>query len=353
MIYHLLFLLPVLSFVPAGAVSPHPVDPDYETDTLIYSAKLNIFGAGFQMLEDKKITKSLDDVKNICVPRCQQNASCTGFGFRIDERYDGRTNGNCWLMTGDFKYSEGIENSGGGVFVKGEAGARPDYQAGTFIYNGGGLFGAGFQMLEDKKITKSLDDVKNICVPRCQQNASCTGFGFRIDERYDGRTNGNCWLMTGDLKYGTIRGGVYVKKSEEAEQSCAENGQCLPGSPESFKWHLSSLFVSRGISKEALEDPSSPQYKALDWMATIDSTDPDRATLSEDEVVERFVLVVLYYATGGGVAWKGERFLFPSLKTCDWQIIGWPDRSSGGFHCNGKGSILTLDLSKFPNSSTC
>jgi hypothetical protein len=92
---------------------------------------------------------------------------------------------------------------------------------------------------------------------------------------------------------------------------------------------------------QALQDLSSPQYEAFDWMTNNDSTDL-QSTLSVDELVERFVLVLLYFATGGE-SWEDQAgFLIPFNTHCSW--------NSGelGVVCNDEGSVVTIDLRKFP-----
>jgi hypothetical protein len=56
------------------------------------------------------------------------------------------------------------------------------------------------------------------------------------------------------------------------------------------------LFVSYNTSIQALQDLSSPQHEALIWMTNNDSTDL-QVKVSDDELVERFVLVILYTRT--------------------------------------------------------
>jgi hypothetical protein len=113
---------------------------------------------------------------------------------------------------------------------------------------------------------------------------------------------------------------------------------------------LFDFFVIYNISIQALQDLSSPQYAALDWMANIDSIDL-QATLSDDELVERFVLVLLYFATGGA-SWSDQaNFLIPSLNICSWNRN--VDFIRGVLGCNDEGSVVRLDLCKFPNLSNC
>jgi len=111
---------------------------------------------------------------------------------------------------------------------------------------------------------------------------------------------------------------------------------------------LSQLFVDYEISRQALQDPSTPQYAAFNWMANIDSIDL-QDTLSNDALVERFVLVLLYFATGGA-NWSDQfLFLSPSLDICSWNL-GF---LLGVFECNDEGSVTELGFCKFLNSSNC
>jgi hypothetical protein len=126
---------------------------------------------------------------------------------------------------------------------------------------------------------------------------------------------------------------------------------------------FSDLFVKYNVSSQALQDRSSPQYEALEWMAYSDSTTLQSA-LSDNELVERFALVLLYFATGGRTWLDQAGFLTP-LNTCSWNsIVDATARDiKVGFDCNegctrelgvecNEGSVVTLDLCKFPTSST-
>jgi hypothetical protein len=113
---------------------------------------------------------------------------------------------------------------------------------------------------------------------------------------------------------------------------------------------LSDLFVDYNVSIQALQDLSSPQYAALDWMAKNDST-VLQDTLSDDALVERFVLVLFYFSTGGANWSNQARFLSPSLNICSWNSLV-NTFNVGVSVCNNEGAVERLSLSKFPNSST-
>ena len=65
------------------------------------------------------------------------------------------------------------------------------------------LFGKGFQQYDELAIRKydpGFHDAQTVCHNKCVQDKQCTGFTYRVNDRFDGRTNGNCWFLTGELK---------------------------------------------------------------------------------------------------------------------------------------------------------
>jgi hypothetical protein len=62
-----------------------------------------------------------------------------------------------------------------------------------------------------------------------------------------------------------------------------------------------------------------------------------QSTLSDDEIVERFTLVLLHSATGGDI----RGFLSPVVNTCSW--------NSDVVACNDESSVVSLNLGKFVN----
>jgi hypothetical protein len=82
----------------------------------------------------------------------------------------------------------------------------------------GDPFGAGFAQIEDLEINKSMSDVNTICYPKCLNNTDCAGFGYNISDRFDKRTNGNCWFMKKPFAHASLTnktpgvGGVWIKK---------------------------------------------------------------------------------------------------------------------------------------------
>jgi hypothetical protein len=108
---------------------------------------------------------------------------------------------------------------------------------------------------------------------------------------------------------------------------------------------LSELFVDYNVSIQDLQDVSSPQHEALLWMANSDSADMQR-TMSNDELVERFVMVLLYLPLGMILlvpytppGYRNPVGPSPSTPNCMWNV-----------GCT-EGFVTYLSLGKFPNLS--
>lgn len=114
---------------------------------------------------------------------------------------------------------------------------------------GGHLFGPGYQqydMAEIRKFDEGMIDVEAVCHAKCVNEEECTGFHYRVDNRYDGRTNGNCWFMTGDIKHvpgsnGSKYGGNWIKVPTDKAGTCPDistrtassDASCVCNSPKS------------------------------------------------------------------------------------------------------------------------
>jgi hypothetical protein len=94
---------------------------------------------------------------------------------------------------------------------------------------------------------------------------------------------------------------------------------------------------------------SSPQHEAFAWMTNADSNCLLSA-MSDDELVERFVLVVLCFATDGERWLDQAGFLNPLNARCSWN--SWNCGELSGVVCNEEGLVLALDLGEFLHSST-
>jgi len=84
--------------------------------------------------------------------------------------------------------------------------------------------------------------------------------------------------------------------------------------------------VDIGIStREELEDPSSPQYQAADWIANVDEyqialpveVDNGSDLIPHTPFTERYALAVFYYATFGN-SWKYGLKFMEAVDHCEW-----------------------------------
>ena len=83
-------------------------------------------------------------------------------------------------------------------------------------------------------------------------------------------------------------------------------------------------FAQTISSSSSLSDPSSPQYKAVEWL-TQDKIE-NGSNWSGYELLQRYVLRVLYHSTDG-TNWGGTRFdydtrWFRASPVCDWPSTG-------------------------------
>jgi hypothetical protein len=106
------------------------------------------------------------------------------------------------------------------------------------------------------------------------------------------------------------------------------------------------LLQNEVADAEALQDESSPQFRALRWLANENTTVLDLDSTSTVILLERYILAVLYFATGGGVWFDQLNFLSAS-SVCEWndgQIQG--SSFSRGALCNDDDLLVDLNLRK-------
>eukprot|EP00934_Nitzschia_sp_Nitz4_P009407 Nitzschia sp. Nitz4//scaffold101_size76361//38753//43942//NITZ4_005604-RA/size76361-snap-gene-0.35-mRNA-1//-1//CDS//3329532164//9397//frame0 len=112
---------------------------------------------------------------------------------------------------------------------------------------------------------------------------------------------------------------------------------------ESIEEILSTTFFE---SVPELNDPSKPQYQALDWLSEDSYTlgllgfngngEGSRFLLEGEvhfRVTQRWVLATLFYSTGGYSAWKNIDGWLTSTDECGWEFVS---------SCNNYGAIVEL-----------
>lgn len=90
---------------------------------------------------------------------------------------------------------------------------------------------------------------------------------------------------------------------------------------------IRNLLVTANVSDSAVltattDDPSSlsPQYQALHWIANIDTV---QRSISDPLLIQRYVLAVLYFATGGHTKhWAKQMEWLQPIHECDWKDEG-------------------------------
>jgi hypothetical protein len=99
------------------------------------------------------------------------------------------------------------------------------------------------------------------------------------------------------------------------------------------------LQLLSGVSADggaALRDPSSPQYRAMQWIRT-----PNNAGIYDDRrFIQRYALAVLYYSTRGE-SWSLSRSWLTGANECDWYLA-----ETGTPTCDDDGDIVTIALAE-------
>lgn len=130
-----------------------------------------------------------------------------------------------------------------------------------------------------------------------------------------------------------------AKQCEAAEAAPVNFPTQSPVTADSRFGQLETLLTNSGITpSEKFTDTESPQYKAAWWLA---STDPSPLEILKDpfeKVLQRYVMVLLWYATGGE-NWTDQNNFLGNLGVCQWQI-------ASGARCNQEGLIIELDLGR-------
>jgi hypothetical protein len=97
-----------------------------------------------------------------------------------------------------------------------------------------------------------------------------------------------------------------------------------------------------------LDDPSSPQFLALEWLAKKDGAQLNIPDSRYRTLVERYVISLLYFSTQGA-AWSEQHSFLSRHSVCDWndqmgdEAIG---ASKIGIICDNDGHVVKIILGK-------
>ena len=98
-------------------------------------------------------------------------------------------------------------------------------------------------------------------------------------------------------------------------------------------------FAQTKSSSSSLSNPNSPQYQAVEWLAR-DKLD-NRSNWSGYELLQRYVLRVLYHSTGE-VKWANSAPITWFLAS---RVCQWPEVGSWGIFCDDDGQkVVRIDL---------
>jgi hypothetical protein len=105
-------------------------------------------------------------------------------------------------------------------------------------------------------------------------------------------------------------------------------------------FYMQNYFIQNGItSKRDFDDPRSPQFQAVDWLANEDEFEIFIPKMAPDESGEayefltRYIMAVLYYATKGK-SWSYDLSFLSEKKTCEWYHVFAPPMGQVGVLCN-------------------
>ena len=101
--------------------------------------------------------------------------------------------------------------------------------------------------------------------------------------------------------------------------------------------YLASISPDGGA---ALEDPSSPQYQAAEWLFT----NPGLSGYTETEINQRYALATIYLATDGDNWRLNNDWLDPELSECQWIGIGCEAQPASGRKLREDESSTTASL---------
>jgi hypothetical protein len=95
------------------------------------------------------------------------------------------------------------------------------------------------------------------------------------------------------------------------------------------------IFDSSVDPNSVFKDQSTPQYRAFDWLANNDAYRvDDLESISDQELVDRYALAVLYY-TDLGLTWNKQLNFLEPISVCSWNNrIDSKDENAAGVYCS-------------------
>jgi hypothetical protein len=124
-----------------------------------------------------------------------------------------------------------------------------------------------------------------------------------------------------------------------------------------------AIMANLGVSTlVALQTAGTPQNRAAIWLAETDGanlavpTDFDTGGVELYKYTTRYVMVVLYYSTGGDTTWQYQVGFMSSLDVCDWYgiFLNGSNAFLKGVNCDLQTGLITgLGISKWMRKIEC
>ena len=112
------------------------------------------------------------------------------------------------------------------------------------------------------------------------------------------------------------------QRREETESLTTTNSNS--SQPANSSLSTPSPLYFRSTFREVLDDPASPQSKALNWLLTEDAAyiNAEFGPGDEDFLLQRYAVATLFYSTGGENWANDLRFMTPGVRECAWSDSG-------------------------------
>ncbi len=100
----------------------------------------------------------------------------------------------------------------------------------------------------------------------------------------------------------------------------------------------------RAISGEVINNASTPQNKAYDWLVNEDPANLDLDSLSDEDLSQRYIAALLYFSLDGG-NWFDQYDFLSNSHVCEWNNGSFRNRL--GVICDSSDKITGFAISKY------
>ena len=87
---------------------------------------------------------------------------------------------------------------------------------------------------------------------------------------------------------------------------------------DSLRYEL-ALEIFEPMVGDGVNDVTSPEHRAVNWLANVDPAQLDFVNTDLDQLIQRYVLTVVYYATGGE-NWQYQYNFLSQDNVCEWNM---------------------------------